>query len=32
MRLGVDSIENLRTSVLETLRACRLPKVRRHQL
>lgn len=32
MRLGVDSIENLRTSVLETLRACRLPKVRRQQL
>ncbi|KAG7206521.1 hypothetical protein KM043_003864 [Ampulex compressa] len=28
MRLGVDSIENLRTSLLMTLRACRLPKYR----
>lgn len=27
MRLGVDSIENLRTSVIETIRACKLPKV-----
>lgn len=27
MRLSVDSIENLRTSLLTTLRACRLPKV-----
>ena len=29
MRLGVESIENIRTSVIETLRACKLPKVRR---
>ncbi|XP_039446380.1 diacylglycerol lipase-beta-like isoform X1 [Culex pipiens pallens] len=28
MRLGVDSIENLRTSVIETIRACKLPKWR----
>ncbi|CAL1674387.1 unnamed protein product [Lasius platythorax] len=28
MRLSVDSIENLRTSLLATLRACRLPKYR----
>lgn len=27
MRLSVDSIENLRTSLLTTLHACRLPKV-----
>jgi len=27
MRLSVESIENLRTSLLTTLRACRLPKV-----
>lgn len=27
MRLGVDSIENLRTSIIETIRACKLPKV-----
>lgn len=29
MRLGVESTENLRTSVIETIRACKLPKVRR---
>nr|XP_029718173.1 sn1-specific diacylglycerol lipase beta-like [Aedes albopictus] len=28
MRLGVDSIENLRTSIIETIRACKLPKWR----
>lgn len=28
MRLGIDSIENLRTSVIETLRACKFPKWR----
>lgn len=28
MRLGVDSAENLRTSVLETIRACKFPKWR----
>ncbi|XP_078053515.1 diacylglycerol lipase-beta isoform X2 [Augochlora pura] len=28
MRLGVDSIENLRTSLVMTLQACRLPKYR----
>lgn len=28
MRLGVDSIENLRTSVIETIRACKFPKWR----
>lgn len=28
MRLSVESIENLRTSLLTTLRACRLPKYR----
>lgn len=28
MRLGVDSVENLRTSVLETIRACKFPKWR----
>ncbi|XP_046490338.1 diacylglycerol lipase-beta [Neodiprion pinetum] len=28
MRLGVDSIENFRTSLLITLQACRLPKYR----
>lgn len=27
MRLGVESTENLRTSILETIRACKLPKV-----
>lgn len=27
MRLSVDSTENLRTSLLTTLHACRLPKV-----
>lgn len=28
MRLGVDSIENLRTGIIQTLHASRLPKVR----
>lgn len=28
MRMGVESIENLRTSIIETIRACKLPKVR----
>lgn len=28
MRLGVESIENLRTSIIETIRACKLPKWR----
>lgn len=28
MRLGIESIENLRTSVIETLRACKFPKWR----
>lgn len=28
MRLGVDSMENLRTSVIETIRACKFPKWR----
>ncbi|XP_055703840.1 diacylglycerol lipase-beta-like isoform X2 [Phlebotomus papatasi] len=28
MRLGVDSIENLRTMIVETIRACKLPKYR----
>lgn len=28
MRLGVDSIENLRTSLIETIRACKFPKWR----
>lgn len=28
MRLGVDSVENLRTSVIETIRACKFPKWR----
>lgn len=28
MRLGVESIENLRTSVIETIRACKFPKWR----
>lgn len=27
MRLGVESTENLRTSIIETIRACKLPKV-----
>ena len=27
MRLGVDSVENLRTGIMETLFATRLPKV-----
>lgn len=27
MRLGIDSIENLRNNVIETIRACKLPKV-----
>lgn len=27
MRLGVDSIENLRTGIIQTLHASRLPKV-----
>lgn len=29
MRLCVESVENIRTNVIETLRACKLPKVRR---
>lgn len=32
MRLGVESIENIRTSIIETLRACKLPKVCQHFL
>lgn len=28
MRLGVDSIENVRTSLIETIRACKFPKWR----
>lgn len=28
MRLGVESIENMRTSILETIKACKLPKYR----
>uniref|UniRef100_A0A336MWK3 sn-1-specific diacylglycerol lipase n=2 Tax=Culicoides sonorensis TaxID=179676 RepID=A0A336MWK3_CULSO len=28
MRLGVESTENLRTSIIETIRACKLPKYR----
>lgn len=28
MRLGVDSIENLRTGIIQTLHASRLPKVK----
>lgn len=28
MRLCVEAVENIRTSVIETLRACKLPKVR----
>lgn len=28
MRLCVESVENIRTNVIETLRACKLPKVR----
>ncbi|XP_059622372.1 diacylglycerol lipase-beta-like isoform X2 [Phlebotomus argentipes] len=28
MRLGVDSIENLRAMIIETIRACKLPKYR----
>lgn len=27
MRLSVDAVENLRTSIIETLKACKLPKV-----
>lgn len=27
MRLCVESVENIRTNVIETLRACKLPKV-----
>lgn len=30
MRLGVDSIENFRTGIIQTLHASRLPKVRRN--
>lgn len=29
MRLCVESVENIRTNVIETLRACKLPKVRK---
>lgn len=29
MRLGVESTENLRTNIIETIRACKLPKVRK---
>lgn len=28
MRLAVDSIENIRTSIIETIKACKLPKYR----
>jgi sn1-specific diacylglycerol lipase len=27
MRLSIDAVENLRTSIIETLKACKLPKV-----